>query len=268
MQTREDKYSEEYEKPMSRIKKNESLYREMSYQEIENFDVNSNVKVLEQNAYNIDVDKIREMLDRKYREPNQHRQLANSDLDKIREINLDETREYDVNALLQKAREKKVEDYETDRLKNLRNTQIDILNNIELDTNNNDSDKEDKLTELINTITLKEEINKRGGELDPLDILTDLRGGENTVVVPPIKNDSNNLSQQENVNSQDNNEFDKSFYTTSNVFTQSDFDDFNDLKEDVESTKLIIKILIVLIIIALILGTFFILNRVLDWGLF
>ena len=149
---------------------------------------------------------------------------------------------------------------------------MNILDNLDVKLQKEKiKEQENELTELINTITLKEEINKRGGNLDPLDILTDLRGSENTVVVPPLKNKEINDSSENKENltvNEDKNPIDKSFYTTSNIFTQSDFDDFNDLKEDVESTKLIIKVLIVLIIIAFITGIFFILNRFLGWGLF
>ena len=64
------------------------------------------------------------------------------------------------------------------------------------------------------------------------------------------------------------NTIDNSFYTTNSVFTQSDFDDFNDLKEDVESTKIIIKVLIGIVILAFLVGVFFILNRIFNWGIF
>ena len=56
-------------------------------------------------------------------------------------------------------------------------------------------------------------------------------------------------------------ELENSFYTTTNAFTQSDFDDFNDLKDDLKATKIIIRVLIVLIIIAFIAGALFFLNN-------
>ena len=59
-----------------------------------------------------------------------------------------------------------------------------------------------------------------------------------------------------------------SFYTNSLSFTQSDFDDFNDLKEDMASSKIIINILIVLVVIAFIVGIVVLLNGVLKLGLF
>ena len=58
----------------------------------------------------------------------------------------------------------------------------------------------------------------------------------------------------------------QSFVNTKS-FTQSDFDDFNDLKEDMHATKIIIKILIVVIVLVFIVGCFLLLNKILGWGL-
>ena len=44
--------------------------------------------------------------------------------------------------------------------------------------------------------------------------------------------------------------------------------DFSDLKEDITATKVVVKILIVVVIIAFICGVVFLLNQILDWGLF
>ena len=58
------------------------------------------------------------------------------------------------------------------------------------------------------------------------------------------------------------------FLTTTNLFTESDFDDFNDLKEEVAGTKIVIKILIVIVILAFIVGLVFVLNKFLNLGWF
>ena len=52
------------------------------------------------------------------------------------------------------------------------------------------------------------------------------------------------------------------------MIKQDDFDDFGDLKEDITATKVVVKILIVVVIIAFICGVVFLLNQILDWGLF
>src|SRR5574344_1674680 len=268
MESRVNKY--EVNQSMSRAKKNESLYENVSDVEIDSFDVNSNSTIIGDSNSTIDIDKLRDMLDKKYREEPHNRTTLTSNIVEPKEkISLDETREYDINKILDKAKENNENDYEVERLKKLRNTQVDILNSLDIDKSNattedNDNDKSisngesQKLVDLINTINITEATQKTQN-LDPLDLLSDLKGNDdNTVVVGAndIVKDGNDVAS----NSKDSN-IDKSFYTTSNMFTQSDFDDFNDLKEDVTSTKIIIKILIVVVVIAFIVGIVFLLNR-------
>ena len=109
---------------------------------------------------------------------------------------------------------------------------------------------------LINTITSKELV--KNSKLDPFDILSDLKGSDDTKVLSGIeeevkKDDTKKMIEKEKL--------ENSFYTTTNAFTQSDFDDFNDLKDDLKATKIIIRVLIVLIIIAFIAGALFFLNN-------
>ena len=69
------------------------------------------------------------------------------------------------------------------------------------------------------------------------------------------------------VNRDDTSEFTDSIeLTTTQIFTKEDFDDFDDLKEATKP-KIFVKILIFIIIIAVILGTIFVLDRVLDLGI-
>ena len=62
-------------------------------------------------------------------------------------------------------------------------------------------------------------------------------------------------------------DFDKTFFTNSVAFSKSDFDDFNDLKENVETNKLLIKVLIIIITIAFVAGVLFFANQFfhLNW---
>ena len=168
----------------------------------------------------------------------------------------------------------------------------------------NKEKEEKKLQELIDTITAKELIKQEDfDELDPLDLLSDLRGNdENTKVlgalsdellideetikgskeptkeieVPeleeekpleikpidvdmdftrdvkmPAKEEIQDLTKSQNIN-----------------FTQSDFDDFNDLKEDMHFTKIVIRILIIVIIIVFLVGGLILANKLLGLGLF
>ena len=52
------------------------------------------------------------------------------------------------------------------------------------------------------------------------------------------------------------------------TFTQSDFDDFNDLKEDMRFTKILIKVLIAIIVIVFIIGCIILANKIFHLGFF
>ena len=117
--------------------------------------------------------------------------------------------------------------------------------------------------------------------MDPLDLLGDLKGDDDTKIegvseftdeitkqsklqdtkkIEEEKEDTKEITKTNNL--------DKSFYTDSTKFNTEDFDDFSDLKNDITATKVVVKILIVVVIIAFICGVVFLLNQILDWGLF
>ena len=345
MQSRQSRMDKYYEKnadvsseetavlKQSRTKRNQELYKEVSNLEIENFDLNSNVSVIGENTDNISLDEIKDILSEKYRENPRKKSFGDTDEIALPKINLDETREYDINSILEKAKEKKEVNYEEDRLKKVRNSDIlkdlDIMNNEEEIEEKDDleekptdrretpeKEKEEKqLLDLINTITAKELIDNEKnlevtGELDPLDILSDLRGDdENTRVMGALVQD---VIDEENQNEdtleirtdeiasdltveinftienevieddfhkeieeqakqkekKKDNKLEDSFVTNIAPFTQSDFDDFKDLKDDMKFTKIIIRILLFIIIVAFIVGCVVLANKYLGLGLF
>ena len=325
----------------SRLQKNQELYKQVSNLDIDDFDLNSNVSILGDNTGNIDLNEIQEKLSKKYREDRKDKGLGIGDDTPLPKINLDETREYDINSILAKAKEEKEVDYEEDRLKKLRNTQYDILKNLDLDKKEendysdvveaNKEDDEKKLKELIDTITAKELIKEEEnatieGEMDPLDLLSDLKGDdENTRVMGAINLDEDypdesetsisldellkNKEIQDEINKEeeekseeeveetsdeeekeevteeiettqeipsdeDNTETqeivktDTSFFTNSTQLSRSDFEEFEDLKNDMKISKIIIRLLVFLLVIAFIIGVVLLLNNYLDLGLF
>lgn len=315
---------------LSRSEKNQKLYQEVSNKELEEFNINSNASVIG-HGNEINIDSIREMLDKKYRELPRNKSMGSMNEPEIGKVNLDETREYDINTVLEKAAQEKEVNYEEDRLKKLRNTQYDILKSLDVvkkareeeekeeEENELESSKivkiskheeEEKLKELINTITLKESALKdeEEGELDPLDLLSDLRGDDdNTKVLgalseetlieesvikeqdtqgidvddteetelelKPIEISDEDIETKVNMllegktEKENTEELTKTGTDTLN-FTQSDFDDFDDLKEDMDITKVILRILIFLIIVAFVIGCIVLLNKLLGLGLF
>ena len=316
MESRVSKYNDNSNEVMSRTKKNQRLYSQINDEENKPYDINSNSVVLENNPKTIDIDKLKDMLDKQYKEEIRNKSLASTEgLSQTAKISLNETREYDINAILNKAKEERNSEYEEERLKKLRNTQIDILNNLNIENNKHDEEvsisvsKEEgnKLKSLIDTINLTEETNSiKKMNLDPLDLLSDLKGNDDETKVDGVQEFTEEISKKSNeldtsalekvhnelerelksdtskldnltknlkgvleeTNTKKEELNNDSFYTTSSIIKQDDFDDFSDLKDDLTVTKVIIKILIVIVILAFICGVVFLLNQILDWGLF
>ena len=279
MATRMQKYYDSTENVHSRTERNQELYKEIANSEIDKFKLTSNATVLSDAKNDIDIDKIKKILDTKYKEVPRRKSIRlEQEEEKVEKVI--DTKEYDINAILEKAKEEKETSYDQDRLKKLRDTQYDILNHLNLDKKEEQEEKEsqDDLMELINTITAKELENKQNEDIDPLDILTDLKGeGE---ITSPIQKDD--ISDQEIVNSKDFTDEllakvekekaveteDKSFFTSTSSFTESDFDDFNDLKAEVSSHKTIITVVVVVLMIIIVVALVVGLNHFLDLGLF
>jgi len=281
MNSRVDKYYDKNTNIGSRTARNTELYKEISKTELENFEVKSNATVIGNNRGSIDVEKIKSILDTHYNDVPKRRSIQ-LDLPKEEEApkQVFETKEYDINVILDKARENKTENYSEDRAKKLRDTQFDILNNLDINREDfiedYDGDSEyskpkenstaKKLEELINTITLneqdikkekvaepKEESNENSSEVDddtdPLDIFEDLKGDENTAILEGLQEKTEKLIQKmEQTTSLDN-----SFFTKSNSFKKSDFEDFKELEEK-EGAGIFTKIIIGLLALVFIAG--------------
>lgn len=290
MSSRMDKYRDNPEFLGSRAKKNEDLYQEIIYDDLEDVNLASNAHVIGESDNNIDIEKIKELLEKKYPTEQKNKRTSRPlsrevDLEEDIPVSKDEeeTKEYDINAILEKAKMDKDVDYERERLKKIRDTQYDILKGLNLDDSEDEKERsvvssnKDDLMHLINTITEKELTR----EMNPLDILTDLKGSENTVVLDGIKNEIDRKKEikdtalstvketvKDTVKEEVKKEIDKTFYTNSMSFTKSDFDDFNDLKEDMASNKIIVRILLVLVFVALAAGMVFLANHIFDLNWF
>ena len=280
MKTRMEKYYDEENNNIAlRERKNKNLYENINDYEVEDYEIKTNATVLDNNAKNIDVEKIKKILDTKYNKQPKRRSIVVDEEDyQEPNISLDETREYDINAILEKARSEKEVDYEKERLKKIRDTQYDILNSLDIDTEKKEEPTEEKneLMDLINTITAKElEVKNQKEDLDPLDILTDLKGSDNTVVVDGV-HEEESVNETSPIMSLE--EADKikptimenktQDLTSTLQFTQSDFDDFNDLKKEVKSSRALIYIVIVIVCLILIAGVIIFLNKFLNLSLF
>lgn len=307
MKTRMEKYyDEDSTNTLLRQKKNENLYTNIDDLEVEDYKLNTNVTVLDNNAKNIDVEQIKKILDTKYNQTPKRRSIVIEDTIPDLDISLDETREYDINAILERARGEKEADYEKERVKKLRDTQFDILNSLDLDETKDDltpivetdmtstltnteikvpkeeeeakpKKENDELIDLINTITMRELEKKpnSSSDLDPLDILTDLKGSEDTVVIIGARETESigetspimSLEEADKIKPQIMEEKKNIELTNTLAFTQSDFDDFDDLKKEVKSNRALIYAAIILVSLVLIAGLVIFLNKFLNLSL-
>ena len=314
----------------SRVRKNANLYRRIDAASIDDIEPRREEEIIESNTTTIDVEKLKSMLDKKYREPSSNT-LKDIDHNLVnRDINLEETREYNLDDIINKAKDKDDTDYGVERLKKLSDTNVSILDGLNIkendDTNKSKvSSDSKKLIELIDTINLKEQegydallkdtnsneeefydTDKNSALLDdlaledtgsnePMDMLSELTGNdEDTKVVGASKIEDNiddekinikkntkpdkyddidledtddDFDTTEVVSRDDTDEFTDSIeLTTTQIFTKDDFEDFDDLKEATKP-RIFVKILIFLIVIAVIIGTVFVLDRILDLGI-
>lgn len=276
----------DYNETPSRVKKNASLYKRIDADDLDTLEPSSNSKVLEKNTTNtIDVEKLKSMLDRQYREPVK-KEKENTPVYLKKEVSLEETREYDLNDIISKEKEKQVVDYEKERVKDI--SDISILDELEINDKKKSivSSEPKKLAELIDTINIKEQEGYEKLKETSDDMFSELKSNdEETKVVgakeieemvsdkEEISKDSNetiNEVTNENVTNDDEEadyEDDTVSLTTTQVFTKDDFEEFEDLK-DATKPKFFVKFLIFLVIVIVICGTVFLLNRFLDLGLF
>ena len=281
--SRLDKYSDD--KKMSRVTRNEELYKEIKDSELDGYNIRSNATVIGNQEPEIDIEKIKKILDTKYNEATKRKSIRvepkheeNSIIDDV------PTKEYDLNIILEKAKDEKPETYEEARAKKLRNTQYDILNNLNIGDNDEDysvenniekpeiNKAEEDLMELINTITIneakvkEEAIKNEKDEVDPLNILEDLKGSGDTAVydkiedipTPKVEEDKKEESKVPE------NTLDDSFYTKS-LFKKKDFEDGSQDFLDDNKMGIGVKILIVLVIIIFAAGLFLFLKSFLNF---
>lgn len=262
MNSRMDKYTET---PIlkTRTEKNKSLYEQIKTSDIDKFDITSNATVIGEDINKIDIDKVKDMLDKRYRDEYNKRTFKvreeeNDDLD-TKDV---DTKEYDINAILEKARKTQNVDYEKERLKKVHDTQYDILKklNIEEDSQEIMEDTEENIVNLMNTITQLEMKNSKKesvGNTTALDLLSDLSDNDTNTIYKTMELDKENISQKtkENLDEEDLNIEDK-------------YDDFKELEKDLNSNNIAIKVVGVVFLIILLIMAFIFVNKYFNLGLF
>ena len=298
MQSRMDKYNDTTVFT-SRVEKNRALYEEVKNSSINDFDIEDNAKLMDNNSSRIDAGNLRNLLDNDYSDNTPKRKSIFIENEHDEKEKVQDTKEYDINAILRKAKEGKDINYNKERLRSVRQTQYEILNNIDL-TKTDESEKnyqkkkkveEDNLMDLINTITaleLKNKQNKVKEDVsEALDLFDDLNNDEEIKaeelkheiekqeivehvveepereVVPETKVVQ---EKKQPVKEETHEEHVTKTLSKLNIDMDS-YDEFGDVVKGDKST-FILKVMIFLVVILLIIGTIFILNNMLNLGLF
>lgn len=259
MESRVNKYfdGEAVEATLSRTKRNQELYSKINLDDIDIVEIKENSSVLTTDAHDININQVKDMLDKKYRDDYDKKTLKiDNDVEYV-DVEYEKTREYDINQILNEAKgNNTTSNYNEERLKTLRDTQYNILKNLDMQKKDVLEPADSMgLMELINTITEKELTHT---EVDPLDILSDLKGNDDTKI---INTDSIHSDIVENSKSSDTQEF-----TDSVEFKNNDFDDFKDVSGG--NNNVVMFIILGMLFVAFTFGIVILLNYLLNWGLF
>ena len=131
MQSRMDKYNDTAVFT-SRVEKNKALYEEVKNSSINDFDIEDNTKLVDNNSSRIDAGNLRNLIDNDYYDNTPKRKSIFIENEHDEKEKVQDTKEYDINAILKKAKEGKDINYNKERLKSVRQTQYEILNNLDL----------------------------------------------------------------------------------------------------------------------------------------
>lgn len=265
MQSRMDKYQTKENKKYERTKKNTKLYEDV-YDDIYRDTTYRNMQVID-SAKEINISKLKDMLDDKY-DTRQYRTFKNyivEDVDSVQNpiISRKERKSYDINEIISEAKNKRA--FIEEAREKQKYMDFSKRRNSRYDDKYDAMEKEEKeLEELIGTMTIPKQ-ETSGDTDDALDILSDLKGKDNTIVTKPI----DASFELENTSDDVTNDIektlvkaDKTFYTDSNMFTKNDFEDFSTLTKELSRSNTKKKIfIIILIIIILSICTYLILTN-------
>ena len=194
MSSRMDRYEEE-ELVLSRAERNAKLYETINQGEVENIEVKSNATVIGESTKNqIDIDQIKKILDTRYKSGNKRKALVDEEdlVKEETESELEKTKEYDINVILEKAKDEKDSSYDNDRKMKSHDPNVDVLSELnysEKKGEDKNTKTEAELLELINTISINEKKVKEINEKKD-DLFGDLMGDDNTDVFEPMEEES------------------------------------------------------------------------------
>lgn len=239
MSSRMERYHSNDSDVKRRSVKNENLYRDM-YENVEYSNIEGVATMDKTNEINLA--QIRELL--KEREEAKKRNVPVKKVTpKVYSKPVEEERSYDIRDVLVKAKDEHVDD---EKSRSLRNTQYNILKNINIKDKMSKEDELELEKTLVNTSVLKD-LDDNELSLDMLD----LKSNGNTLVdksnINGLLKEVQEAKSKYEPNSDD--DLDRSFYTSSLNFKDDDFEQLKDLQDSIDSNNRMIKVLFCLLFV-------------------
>ncbi len=252
MASRMDRYSktELTSTSSARSDRNKSLYKKI--EDLDSYTNIAGVATIE-NKNEIDIQKVKAML--RNREDKKDDLFEKNEIEEVEIQEPEEIRNYDINDLLSKVKEKCSNDEVNFR--RLSEKQKDLLKSLN-ERNRQLKKEEDELEELVKTFSNMKAITEQDIEesnTDDVGLLDDLKADTMVGDASSIKKIID--EEKEFTKEFDTMKLDKSFYTSSFGFTQKDFEELKDINHKLKKDNKFIIILLIFLIILIIVGVIF-----------
>lgn len=241
---------ERYYNGEERSKKNQSLYDEIS--------ANGNYTNIEgvvdiSNSNEINIDNIKELIDGSYNTKHSKSAEKTEKKKTIVKRKVEDEKNYDIMEVLNKAKNSHSE--KDLKYRNLKKKQIKILKELK-----DEHPEDDKIDELMNTLALGDGISDDLGMFDELKSNTMV--GEEASAIKEVLNEAKDSTstkdidvtkvdlEQEKLNGgkekKEELDLDASFYTSSFIISDEDFEDLKSLDKNLKKNNKLIRILIII----------------------
>ncbi len=190
-----EKYDDVSLDGMSRTKRNQNVYNMSDLGELSRIKTNTNVSVISDAPKEIDLEKIKNYVYSLENEEDEKRKkllLEIPEEEPVEVVTRKEEKDYDINSVLERARDKRTFDYEEERHRKLTSTQIDILKNIKIREDKIEKEEDPDITGPIDELNTEEktivdlikDIQSHGKKKE---LFEDLMGDNDDTVVAPIE---------------------------------------------------------------------------------
>ena len=148
MSSRMEKYENSSLNNMSRTKRNQDIYNVTDMNELSRIKTNTNVSIISDASKEIDIEKIKKYIENMNENEEEHKKRISIELPEEKEEVQQEKveKDYDINSVLERARDSRETDYELERHRKLNSNGYDILKSIKI--KETDEDKTEPIDEL------------------------------------------------------------------------------------------------------------------------